>query len=214
MLLGSLVQTQSTQQENVCLQGVLWRTCNAWIIFVCSSGAKWTDRYPEHSKIRCWILFWLNKLPLTTAPSHPGGSFSSADGRAAAHHWPTVHYEGPLCGVVCLGSAPHLKASDPASLCHERDRSGAQIQMQMLVSCIKKKLVFGEICLLAYLVPALNCPSPSHRVTLFPSMVVFVFHWSFDTCISSLPKFNSSTTGARMCFLYVHGQARRAIQTG
>ena len=28
-LLGSPVQTQSTQQENICLQGVLWRTCNA-----------------------------------------------------------------------------------------------------------------------------------------------------------------------------------------
>ena len=65
-------------------------------------------------------------------------------------------------------------------------------------------MVFGEISFLAYLVPALNCPSPSHRVTLSPSMDVFVFHWSFDTCISSLPKFNSSTTEAQTCFLYVH----------
>lgn len=72
---------------------------------------------------------------------------------------------------------------------HKRVRRGAQIQMQMLVPCIKEKLVFGEISLLASLVPALNILDPT--VTLY--------------LISSLPKFNSSTSEAQMCFLFVHG---------
>lgn len=69
--------------------------------------------------------------------------------------------------------------------------------------------MFGEIALLTYLIPALNCPSAPHRVTLSPDMAAFVFHWSFNTCISSLPKLKCS-----VCFLYAHGEASRAIQTG
>lgn len=134
-LLGSPVQVQSTQQENICLQGVLWRTCNAWIIFVCSSAAKWTDPNPARSKVRCWILFWLDTLPLTTALSHPGGILCSADGRAAAQRPGKLCYEGPLCAVVRLGSAPHLEASDPVCLCVPSFMRGTGVELGSKYRC-------------------------------------------------------------------------------
>lgn len=77
---GSPVQTQSTQQENICLQGVLCRACNAWIIFVCSYGVKWMDPNPAQSRVSAasssaWIHCpWLQLLPI----------LSSKDGRGAA----------------------------------------------------------------------------------------------------------------------------------
>ena len=108
MLLASPAQTQSTQQENIGLLGVLWRTCNAWIIFVCSSGAKWTDPNPAHSNVRCCILLWLNKLLLTTAPSHPGGSLCSAGGGAAAQGSAKLRALKKLCVELCALAVPRV----------------------------------------------------------------------------------------------------------
>lgn len=101
------VQTQSTQQENICLQGVLCRACDAWITFVCSYAAKGMDPNPAQSRVSAAFSSggvhcpWVQLLPI----------LCSRDGRGAAAQSPGT------CVGLCAWAVPWVWRLWPWCVC-------------------------------------------------------------------------------------------------
>lgn len=96
---GSPVQTQSTQQENICPQGVLCRACNAWIIFVCSCGEKWMDPNPAQSRVSAasssgWVHSpCLQLLPILCSRGGRGAAAQSSGTCWGCVRWQCLYLE-------------------------------------------------------------------------------------------------------------------------
>lgn len=138
-------------------------------------------------------------------PSCAPGMAGEQQHRALGPVWGCVPWQCPVFG----GFGPGVFA---CPLSRERDRRGAQIQVQTFVSCLKKTTdVWASFS---------SCiSSPSLELSLsMPQLLSSLARMYLFFSAPLIPAFLLSQSltllqEAQMCFLYVHGSVCRAIQT-